>query len=194
MLEMNKIYCMDCLEGLKEIPDNSIDLIITSPPYNQNLTTQNTSMKLYEDNKSDEEYTEWIKKIFTEMYRILKINGSLFYNYKTDVFENRLKPAFEHLIKVKGSFLISAEIIWKYAGNFDSARCRFPTDYEMIYHLTKTNNYFFNPGNESLSSVWVINHVMANTNEKKSCGCHPCPYPLKLMRKIIKHCSRERER
>ena len=34
MLEKNKIYCMDCLEGLKKLPDNSIDLILTDPPYN----------------------------------------------------------------------------------------------------------------------------------------------------------------
>ena len=32
--ELNKIYCIDCLEGLKKLPDNSIDLIITDPPYN----------------------------------------------------------------------------------------------------------------------------------------------------------------
>ena len=35
MLELNKIYQMDCLEGLKSLDDNSIDLIITSPPYNK---------------------------------------------------------------------------------------------------------------------------------------------------------------
>jgi len=33
-VKVNKIYNKDCLEGLKEIPDNSIDLIITDPPYN----------------------------------------------------------------------------------------------------------------------------------------------------------------
>ena len=34
MLELNKIYNEDCLEGLKQLDDNSVDLIITSPPYN----------------------------------------------------------------------------------------------------------------------------------------------------------------
>lgn len=37
MLELNKIYQMDCLEGLKLLDDNSIDLIITSPPYNKGI-------------------------------------------------------------------------------------------------------------------------------------------------------------
>ena len=34
MLEINKIHCMDCLKGMKQLEDNSVDLIITDPPYN----------------------------------------------------------------------------------------------------------------------------------------------------------------
>jgi len=41
-LELNKIYCMDCLEGMKEIPDESIDLIITDPPYGINFKSRMT--------------------------------------------------------------------------------------------------------------------------------------------------------
>lgn len=42
MLELNKIYCMDCLEGMRKIEGNSIDIIVTSPPYNnyRNRRTQ----------------------------------------------------------------------------------------------------------------------------------------------------------
>lgn len=36
MLEVNNIYNMDCLEGLKLLSDNSVDLVVTSPPYNMN--------------------------------------------------------------------------------------------------------------------------------------------------------------
>ena len=41
MIEINKIYNEDCLDTLKRIPDNSIDLVITSPPYNMNLRIRN---------------------------------------------------------------------------------------------------------------------------------------------------------
>ena len=34
MIEVNKIYCMDCIEFLKKLPDNSVDLVVTDPPYN----------------------------------------------------------------------------------------------------------------------------------------------------------------
>ena len=41
MIELNKIYNIDCIEGLKMIEDNSIDLIITSPPYNKGINGKN---------------------------------------------------------------------------------------------------------------------------------------------------------
>jgi len=34
-IELNKIYCMDCIDGLKKIPNNSVDAIVTDPPYGQ---------------------------------------------------------------------------------------------------------------------------------------------------------------
>lgn len=188
-----KIICGDCLEVMKGIPDKSVDLIVTSPPYNQCLTTQDIKMKLYSDNMSDEEYVSMLRSFFKEAYRILKDDGSFFYNYKTDVYENKLNTAYAHLMKVNNLFLISAEIVWKYAGNFDSARCRFPTDYEMIFHLTKSNKYKFFDLNQTLSSVWNIPHVMAGTNEKNECKTHPCPYPIKLIRKIIQHTTNEND-
>jgi site-specific DNA-methyltransferase (adenine-specific) len=61
MLELNKIYNMDCLEGLKLLDDNSIDLIITSPPYNlgkKHHTGNNVfkSYNEYDDNMPEELY------------------------------------------------------------------------------------------------------------------------------------------
>jgi len=47
MLELNKIYNMDCLEGMKLIPDNSIDLIVTSPPYNEIRDYKGFSLDLH---------------------------------------------------------------------------------------------------------------------------------------------------
>ena len=41
MLETNKIYNRDCLEGLKELPDNSVDMVLTSPPYNMRTRIRN---------------------------------------------------------------------------------------------------------------------------------------------------------
>jgi len=65
MIEINKIYQMDCIEGMKQIPDKSIDLILTDPPYNTNQNYGN-----FNDSKSYIEYFKWSKLWFNEAKRI----------------------------------------------------------------------------------------------------------------------------
>ena len=96
MLELNKIYCIDVLEGLKNIDDNSIDLIITSPPYNkvglngiQKGKKWNKTIDYdgdpQNDNMDENEYQKWQLNILNELFRVLKEDGSLFYNHKNRI-------------------------------------------------------------------------------------------------------------
>jgi len=66
-MEINKIYQGDCLELMKQIEDNSIDLVLTDPPYNVNLKYTDI-----EDNMDDEDYSEWCYKWLSELYRVLQ--------------------------------------------------------------------------------------------------------------------------
>ena len=70
MLELNQIYNMDCVEGLKKIDDNSIDLIVTSPPYNVGI-----DYDTWQDNMHWKDYLAWCKEWLTECYRVLKPDG-----------------------------------------------------------------------------------------------------------------------
>ena len=65
----------DCIEKLKELDDKSIDLIVTSPPYNIGI-----KYSKYEDKKPREQYLEWIYDIFSELKRVLKDDGNIFLN------------------------------------------------------------------------------------------------------------------
>ena len=71
MLELDKIYNMDCIEGMKQIPDHSIDLIIADPPYNIGIDE-------WDSKKSIENYIDWLSPIIDEYFRILRKNGSLY--------------------------------------------------------------------------------------------------------------------
>ena len=78
ILEINKIYNMDCLEGLKLLDDNSIDCCVTSPPY-WGLRDYGVDKQLgLED--TPEEYVENIVKVFSEVKRVLKEDGTLWLN------------------------------------------------------------------------------------------------------------------
>lgn len=69
---MIKLYNENCFEVLKQLEDNSINCVICSPPY-YNLRDYNSSLGMEEDS---EEYINNLIKIFNEVYRVLKEDGS----------------------------------------------------------------------------------------------------------------------
>ena len=90
-METNIIYNEDCLETLAKMEDNSIDLIITSPPYNKSFYATDKkdgnwhnviNYENYNDSIEPKEYENWQRKIISECLRVLKPSGSLFYNHK----------------------------------------------------------------------------------------------------------------
>ena len=102
---MNKILQGDCLEKLKELPDESVDLVITSPPYNKGYWSKNRNMNNgfqsfnhksptiiktksrritygnFDDNLTPEDYEKQQRDVLKECIRIIKPTGSIFYNH-----------------------------------------------------------------------------------------------------------------
>ena len=75
---INKIFNKDCVEGLKELPDESVDLIVTDPPFNIGKKYDSP----FKDRKNTDEYIEWCKMWLKECIRVLKQEGSLYlFNY-----------------------------------------------------------------------------------------------------------------
>ncbi|MHA1587107.1 MAG: DNA-methyltransferase [Candidatus Heimdallarchaeota archaeon] len=73
---LNKIYQMDCIKGMNDIlPAKSIDVIVTSPPYNINIDYNS-----YDDNRPFNEYLDWLGIIAQGCSRVLKNDGSFFFN------------------------------------------------------------------------------------------------------------------
>lgn len=139
-LEMNTIYNMDCMEGMKNLNDKSIDLIITSPPYNLGAK-HHTGNKVfnayntYVDDMPESEYQEWQIELLKECYRVLSNDGSMFYNHKNRIRNGSQITPYEWLLKTP--FTIKQEIIWfNRSQNFD--KCRFYPMTERVYWLTKS--------------------------------------------------------
>ena len=73
---LNKIFQMDCIKGMNEIlPAKSIDVIVTSPPYNINIDYNS-----YDDNRPFNEYLDWLDIVAQGCSRVLKNDGSFFFN------------------------------------------------------------------------------------------------------------------
>jgi len=75
MIETGKIINGDCVEVMKSLPDGCIDLLVTSPPYNVNV-----SYDVYDDGRSMDDYWEFTRQWLTESLRILKDDGRVAIN------------------------------------------------------------------------------------------------------------------
>jgi len=141
MLELNKIYNVDCLEGLKLLDDNSIDLIITSPPYNlgKHHHTGNNRFKgynEYNDNMPEELYQQWQIEILNECYRVLRQDGSMWYNHKNRIKDGIQITPYEWILKSKFAHLVKQEIVW-FNGSQNFDKIRFYPMTERVYWLVK---------------------------------------------------------
>ncbi|MBT6690864.1 site-specific DNA-methyltransferase [Candidatus Parcubacteria bacterium] len=133
---LNKIKCIDCLKGLGKIDSNSIDLIITSPPYNlgNDHHTGFKKHKPYEDNMKESDYQDFQLQVLNECFRVLKNNGSIFYNHKNRIKNGSQISPYEWLFKT--NFLIKQELVWiNRSQNFH--KIRFYPWTERIYWLVK---------------------------------------------------------
>ena len=74
-IELNKTYLGDCMELAKKLPDNYIDLVVTSPPY-ADTVSYGKSVEVF----NPEEYVNWFLELFKEAKRFLKDTGSFILN------------------------------------------------------------------------------------------------------------------
>ena len=188
MLELNKIYCIDVLEGLKKIDDKSIDLIITSPPYNkiglngiQKGKKWNNTIDYdgdpQNDNMNEDEYEKWQLDILNELFRVLKEDGSLFYNHKNRIHKGEIISPYKWLLK--SPFKIRQEIIWDRGSSQNVNRCRYIPSSELIFWLTKCNRVRFDRSRDTMfkNEIWRFNAEKGTE--------HPAPFPIELPNNII---------
>ncbi len=125
--------------GLKKLKDSSIDLIITSPPYNlgNDHHTGAKRHKAYDDNLPEADYQKWQKNILDESFRVLKNSGSMIYQHKNRIKNGIQISPYEWIFKTK--FIVKQELVWvNRSQNFD--KIRFYPFTERVYWLTKDKN------------------------------------------------------
>jgi len=133
------IYHGDCREILPELPDNSVDLVVTSPPFNQawggKHHTGSHWEKHYEDDLPEDEYQQGQIKVLNILYDKVSDAGSLFYQHKNRIRLGVSITPYQWLLKTK--WLTKQEIVWfNRSQNFDKRRF-FPMT-ERFYWLAKS--------------------------------------------------------
>jgi site-specific DNA-methyltransferase (adenine-specific) len=143
-----QIHHGDCIEGMRRLPEDSVDLVVTSPPYNLGI-----AYSKYEDGQSREDYLEWSRAWAGEVRRVLKPDGSFFLN----VGASPANPMLPHelVLELRNLFVLQNTIHWIKsitvqpkggpeisAGHFKPINSqRFLTDcHEYLFHLTKAGD------------------------------------------------------
>ncbi|MCK4785953.1 MAG: site-specific DNA-methyltransferase [Desulfobacteraceae bacterium] len=159
MLELNRIYNMDCLEGMKELPSGSIDLIITDPPYYRIMISDYTGKKYDWDNQweSFEDYLKWVTTWLKECYRILKHNGSIY------VFADDKRVSYTHIEMEKLGYYLENHIVWMKPNNmtikgWNNYNCYAPITERILFcskeHRTRNlENRFYSETIKAFSSI-----------------------------------------
>ena len=141
MIEINRIYNEDCLEGMKTLPDECVDLIITSPPYD-NLRTYNGNI--------DQWCFEKFQNIARELYRVTKQGGVVVWvvGDETKKFCESLSSFKQAIFFVEqcGFKLLDTMIYYKqnYAPAYPSLR-RYANQFEYMFVFSKGKPKTFNP-------------------------------------------------
>lgn len=193
----------DCVDLLEEIPEGSIQLVVTSPPYNIG--------KKYEKRLSVEQYYAQQERVITECVRRLSPTGSICWQVGNHVADNGIVPLDTLLypIFVNLGLTLRNRIVWHFEHGLHCSK-RLSGRYETIMWFTRPgNDYVFNldpirvpqkyPGKKHFKGpkagqfsanplgknpgdVWVIPNVKHNHVEKTE---HPCQFPIELVERLV---------
>ena len=188
----NKIICGDVIEVMKKIPTGSIDLVITSPPYNLKNSTGNgmkdgsggkwanaalqKGYSHHNDCMPHEEYVKWQRDCLTEMMRIIPDDGAIFYNHKWRVQNGLLQDRQD----IVGGFPVRQILIWRRKGGFNFNPGYFVPTYEVIYLIAKPKFKLVSKANAH-GDVWEFTQEMNNK--------HPAAFPVDLIDRIVSSTS-----
>jgi len=131
------VRCGDCLEVLKEVPDESVNLIVTSPPYADRR--KNTYGGIEPD-----KYVAWFLPIAAELLRVLKPDGSFVLNIKENVVDGqRLTYVLNLVLELqRQGWRWTEEYLWVKPNPFPGKwSTRFRDAWEHLYHFTKSAEF-----------------------------------------------------
>ena len=197
-----KIACSDNLKFMRPLDDESVDLVITSPPYNIG--------KSYENRTPLTEYVRSQAQVISECVRLLKDGGSLCWQVGNHVAHGEIFPLDMVLYPIfkEHDLSLRNRVVWHFEHGLHCTR-RLSGRYETILWFTKGLDYEFdvdpirvpskypgkkhykgpkagqlsgNPLGKNPGDVWIFPNVKSNHVEKT---IHPCQFPVELVERFV---------
>lgn len=204
------LYNTDCMSAMRALPALSVDLTLTSPPYNIG--------KAYENPMPLDEYLEWCERWIAQVYRLTKPDGAFWLNLGYLEIPGKAKAVpIPYLLWNRTPFYLLQEVVWNYGAGVATKRMFAPRNEKLLWYVKSPDRYTFNlddvrdpdvkypnqkkngklkcnPLGKNPSDVWQIAKVTSGTNRSsKERTPHPAQFPLAMIDRIVKACSNEWE-
>jgi adenine-specific DNA-methyltransferase len=204
------IYNLDCLEAMTILPDESINLTVTSPPYNIG--------KEYENLLPLDDYINWCEKWITEIYRLTLCDGAFWLNLGYFSIKNRAKAIpISYLLWDKIPFYLIQEIVWNYGAGVAGSKFFSPRNEKFLWYVKNSETYTFNlddirdpnvkypnqkkngkirvnPLGKNPTDVWEFPKVTSGQNRSsKERTPHPAQFPSAVIQRIIQASSNQNQ-
>lgn len=199
---LDKIVLGDCMDVLRRLPDESVDLVVSSPPYNIG--------KEYEARKALQQYLDEQTAVLRECARALKPTGSIFWQVGSFSDRGTLTPLDIKFFPILEGFGLRPRnrIVWVRQHGLHATR-KFSARHETILWFTKSDSYTFNldavrvpqkwqnkksyrgenkgeltcnPDGKNPGDIWVFQNVKHNHEEQT---VHPAQFPEGLIARIV---------
>ena len=185
---LNRVHVGDCVELMDSMPGESVDIVVTSPPYNIKNSSGNglkngsggkwpqaaliNGYDRHDDAMPHEDYVEWQRQCLTSMVRVLKPTGAIFYNHKWRIQNGLLQDRTD----IVSGFNVRQIIIWQRKGGINFNKGYFLPTYEVIY-LIANPEFQLAPKANAIGDVWSITQESNNP--------HPAAFPVELAQRCI---------
>lgn len=164
----------DCIEEMRKMPAESVDLILTDPPYGIDIDNAHTfgrqsEQKMYSD--SHDQVFDMLDKAIKEMYRVLKMDRHMYIFFGIDKYDTLVKLLIKHGFEVH-----PLPLIWdKGSGSYASQSTTFVHSYEPFFHCSKGRRKL----NGTPRDLFPVKRVPSGGK------IHPSQKPCSLLRDLI---------
>lgn len=202
------LYGGDCLELLARLPESSIDLTVTSPPYNIG--------KEYERPMTLSSYLDWCEDWMELIYRASARSSSFWLNLGYVQVRSKGKAVpIPYLLWDRTQFFLHQEIVWHYAAGVSTRHSFAPRNEKFLWYVKSASDYTFNldavrdpdvkypnqkkngklkcnPLGKNPGDVWAIPKVTSGANRSSPERTpHPAQFPIAVIERIVHACSND---
>lgn len=180
----SNLLCGNALEVIQQLPEKSVDLIVTSPPYFKLRDYKH--LKQYGNEAKSADYIGNLYEVFRDCGRVIKDTGAIWINISDTTIKGEMQNIPErinHFMTIPLNYRKRKTIIWQKPSVLPQGNKNFTTDFEYFYYYTRSKKHVWHCQYEPM--LYKYKSLEYNGHETKDYKSHGAQEPSKTKRKIL---------